>query len=98
MRDLRTLSDLSGVGPATVGDLLLLGIHSVADLSQQDGEELYARLCALTGKQHDICCLDVFHCAIAQARNPDLPIERTKWWHWSRLRKQQEAGTAKLSG
>jgi nucleotidyltransferase/DNA polymerase involved in DNA repair len=78
MRDLRTLQDLAGVGPATLADLKLLGVHSVADLAERNGDELYNRLCEVTGKKHDICCLDVFCCAVAQARDPDLPADQRK--------------------
>ena len=55
MRDNRQLKDLSGVGAATISDLYLLGIHTVAELSQQDGKELYDRLCQRTSQRHDIC-------------------------------------------
>ena len=92
MSDNRQLKDLAGVGPAIIADLRVLGIHSVAELSLQDGKELYDRLCQRTGKQQDICCLDVFHCAIAQARDPVLPAEQKNWWYWSALRKRQQAG------
>src|ERR1700749_2885543 len=90
MADKRKLIDLAGVGPATVADLHLLEVHSVAELAKKDGDELYQRLCNLTGKQHDLCCLDVFRCAIAQARDPDLSKEQRNWWFWSQLRKKQQ--------
>ena len=76
MHESRQLKDLAGVGPATLADLRILGIHSVTELSLQDGKGLYDRLCLRTGKQHDICCLDVFNCAIAQARDSRLPKEQ----------------------
>ncbi len=100
MSDDRKLKDLSGVGAAAIADLRLLGIHSVAELSLQDGKELYNRLCQRTGKVHDICVLDVFRCAVAQARDPQLPIEQRNWWYWSALRKNQSsgAGTQSRSG
>ncbi|MDR3742026.1 MAG: helix-hairpin-helix domain-containing protein [Terracidiphilus sp.] len=91
MSDDRQLKDLSGVGPATIADLRLLGIHSVAELALQDGDALYDRLCRRTGTTHDICCLDVFHCAIAQARDAHLPKEQKKWWYWSALRKGRQS-------
>jgi nucleotidyltransferase/DNA polymerase involved in DNA repair len=91
MSDQRQLKNLSGVGAATISDLHILGIHSVAELARQDGKELYDRLCQRTGKQHDICCLDVFRCAVAQARDPELPIEQKNWWYWSSLRKRQQS-------
>ena len=91
MRDDRQLKDLAGVGAATVSDLRILDIHSVAELSLQNGDELYDRLCQQTGKQHDICCLDVFRCAVAQARDPHLPVEQKNWWYWTALRKRQQS-------
>jgi nucleotidyltransferase/DNA polymerase involved in DNA repair len=89
MSDKRKLEDLAGVGPATVADLHLLGVRSVAELATKDGDELYQRLCNVTGKQHDPCCLDVFRCAIAQARDPNLPEDQKNWWYWSELRKRK---------
>ena len=87
VQDKRKLIDLASVGPATVRDLELLGITTVAQLATCDGQDLYRRLCLETGEPHDICCLDVFMCAIAQARDPELPKEQRDWWYWSKLRK-----------
>lgn len=92
MSDERQLKDLAGIGPAMLADLRLLDVHSVAELSRQDGDELYLRLCQRMGKQYDICCLDVFRCAVAQARDPELPPEQRNWWYWSRLRKGEPSG------
>jgi hypothetical protein len=91
MRDDRHLKDLAGVGPAILSDLRILGIHSVGELALQDGKKLYDRLCQRTGITHDLCVLDVFRCAVAQARDPKLSIEQSKWWYWSRLRKGQSS-------
>jgi pathogenicity locus Cdd1 protein len=88
-KDIRELKDLCGVGPATLRDLKMLSVQSVADLAERDGKELYDRLCHITGVQHDPCCLDVFRCAVAQARDPELPAEQCNWWYWSRLRKKK---------
>jgi nucleotidyltransferase/DNA polymerase involved in DNA repair len=87
--DERQLKDLAGVGPATLEDLALLGVHSITQLAEQNGTELYEKLCSVTGVQHDVCCLDVFRCAVAQARDPELPEEQRNWWYWSRLRKKK---------
>jgi len=46
----------------------------------------------VTRQPQDICCLDVFSAAVAQARNPQLPPEQCQWWYWSRKRKA-DAGT-----
>ena len=88
------LQDLISVGPATLRDFELLGIHDVEHLARQDPKKLYRRLCRITGQQQDICCLDVFSAAVAQARNPLLPPEQCQWWYWSRKRKEQN-GAAK---
>lgn len=85
------LEDLVSVGPAMVQDFKLLGIRSLAQLSRRNPEKLYERLCQVTGKAQDVCCLDVFRAAVAQARNPRLPLEQRQWWYWSRLRKARDA-------
>ena len=85
------LMDLVSVGPAMVQDFELLGIRSLAQLSRRNPEKLYERLCEVTGKAQDVCCLDVFRAAVAQARNPRLPLEQRQWWYWSRLRKARDA-------
>lgn len=87
----RRLEDLVSVGPAMVRDFELMGIRSVAQLSRRNPEKMYERLCEITGKAQDICCLDVFRAAVAQARNPRLPAEKRQWWYWSRLRKARDA-------
>ena len=85
--DDRRLQDLISVGPAMLRDFELLGIRNVSQLASADPEQLYRRLCRLTGEHQDICCLDVFRAAVAQARNPLLPAEQCQWWYWSRKRK-----------
>jgi pathogenicity locus Cdd1 protein len=85
--DRRRLRDLAGVGPAVEADFRKLNVHCVAELARCDGEELYKRLCEITGTRQDPCVLDGFRCAVAQARNPDLPAEQRNWWWWSRQRK-----------
>jgi len=83
----RRLIDLRSVGPATIKDLALLGITQVDELIAHEPGALYAQLCAMTGVRHDPCCEDVFAAAIAQARDPDLPMEQRDWAWWSRVRK-----------
>jgi hypothetical protein len=89
--DARPLGGLVSVGPATLADLALLGIDSVAALARAEPQALYEALCARTGLRHDPCCEDVFAAAIAQARDPQLPAAQAQWWYWSRLRKAQTA-------
>ena len=87
----RQLGDLVSIGPAMLRDFELLGIRSVAQLARANPERLYEKLCLLTGKSVDICCLDVFTAAVAQARNPRLPAAQRQWWYWSRQRKALDA-------
>ncbi len=91
----RKLQDLASVGPAIRRQLALLKVHSVAELAQRDPEDLYRELCRRTRKRQDICVLDVYRAAVAQARNPFLPPEQCVWWYWSRLRKKK--GTFRFS-
>jgi hypothetical protein len=83
----RALADLVSIGPAMLRDFELLKIRSVAQLAEQDPQRLYDRLCRLTGTRQDPCVLDVFQCAVAQARDPRLPAAKCRWWYWSRVRK-----------
>jgi hypothetical protein len=87
----RRLRDLISIGPAMLRDFELLGIRSVKQLARQNPARLYQKLCGITGKQVDICCLDTFSAAVAQARNPLLPAEQCQWWYWSRERKARDA-------
>ncbi len=66
------------VSGAMLRDFELLGIRSVAQLARQDPKKLYDKLCRITRQHQDICCLDVFSAAVAQARDPLLPahVER----------------------
>lgn len=82
---------LISVGPAIERDLHLLGIRTIPQLARQNPRQMYDRFCRLTGRRRDICCLDVFRAAVAQARNPLLPVEQCQWWCWSRKRKAENA-------
>ena len=86
----RQLQDLVSVGPAIARDFVALGVRSVAQLAKRNPERLFEQFCQLTGESQDICCLDVFRAAVAQARNPALPKQQCQWWYWSRLRKARD--------
>ncbi len=83
----RKLCDLVGIGARIEANLHRLGVHDVAQLARQDGFELYRRFGEIEGARPDPCVLDVFRCAIAQARDPSLRPEQRNWWWWSRERK-----------
>jgi Pathogenicity locus len=83
----RRLEHLISVGPAILRDLELLEIRTMERLARSNPERMYKRLCRVTGRHQDICVLDVFRAAVAQARDPGLPAEQCVWWYWSRKRK-----------
>jgi hypothetical protein len=87
----RRLRDLVSVGPAMLRGFDLLGVRNVGQLARQEPAKLYEKLCRVTGQRQDICCLDVFSAAVAQARNPLLPAAQCQWWYWSRQRKARDA-------
>lgn len=84
----RQLKDLVSVGPAMLEDLELLGVQTVAQLRRRSPERMYRELCRIRRQTIDPCCLDVFVAAVAQAKDPELPIEQKQWWYWSRVRKR----------
>ncbi len=86
--DTRRLRDLAGVGPSIEADLHLLGVMSLEQLATREGDELYTALCEKTETRQDPCVLDTLRCAVAQARDPHLPVEQRNRWWWSRQRKQ----------
>jgi hypothetical protein len=83
----RQLGDLISIGPAMLRDFELLGIHSVTQLARQNPRQLYDKLGRVARQRQDICVLDTFCAAVAQARNPRLAAEKCQWWYWSRMRK-----------
>jgi len=83
----RQLGDLISIGPAMLRDFQMLGIRSVPQLAKQNPMRMYSKLERLTGQRQDPCVLDTFQAAVAQARNPRLPVGKCQWWYWSRVRK-----------
>jgi nucleotidyltransferase/DNA polymerase involved in DNA repair len=86
----RELKDLISIGPAMLRDFELLGIRSVVQLAEQDPKKMYAKLGRIAKQYQDICVLDTFEAAVAQAKNPQLPAEKCQWWWWSEKRKRKE--------
>lgn len=84
----RKLLDLISVGPAMIRDFHLLGVHTVTDLARRNPDRMYAQLERVAPQHMDICVLDAFRAAIAQARNPRSPAEQCQWWWWSAQRKK----------
>jgi hypothetical protein len=77
---LKSLSDLKNVGKATLGDLSLLGIHSVEELERR------------TQQRQDPCVWDVFAAIIDEAKTGT----KSNWWDWTTKRKAlQKTGKLK---
>jgi nucleotidyltransferase/DNA polymerase involved in DNA repair len=87
----RRLGDLISVGPAMLRDFELLGVRSVAQLARRSPQRLYRELGRVARQHQDICVLDTFQAAVAQARDPRLPAEQCEWWWWSSQRKAEES-------
>ena len=85
----RQLGDLISIGPAMLRDFELLGIRSVAQLAKQDPKLMYEKLGRVARQHQDICVLDTFCAAVAQARDPRLAAEKCQWWWWSEKRKKR---------
>jgi nucleotidyltransferase/DNA polymerase involved in DNA repair len=89
-KDERQLKELISIGPAMLRDFELLGIRSVEQLAKRDAKKMYDKLRRVARQHQDICVLDTFEAAVAQARNPRLPVQQCQWWWWSAKRKQGE--------
>ena len=79
----KALCKLPNVGPATADDLLLLGYDTPQSLCAGDPDEMYRRLCSLTGVRHDPCAWDVFAAVVHNARTG----ESRKWWDFTSVRR-----------
>ena len=84
--DKKQLRALKNVGPATLGDLELLGIDSLEKLTNSDPDVLFAELQQKTGQKQDPCVWDVFAAIIHEAKTG----EKQPWWHWTAIRKQKK--------
>ncbi|MCX6364044.1 MAG: pathogenicity locus [Actinobacteria bacterium] len=86
------LRTIPGVGPSIAGDLRLLGIAKIADLSGRDPEQLYAELQERAGHPVDRCVLYVFRSSVYFAGHTRPEPELTLWWSW------KDGGTAARRG
>lgn len=78
----RDLEEIPGVGKAAAADLRQLNVNCVEDLTGQNPQELYDRLCIVQGAKLDRCVLYVFRCAVYYAENTEREAELLKWWNW----------------
>jgi len=78
------LEELPNIGKAIAGDLHLIGIRCPKDLTGKNAYELYNELCAMTGKKHDPCVIDVF-LSVVDFMNGSEPAP---WWNYTAERKK----------
>jgi hypothetical protein len=81
------LEDLPNVGPASAGDLRLLGITKPGQLAGKDPMKLYNALCRKTGMRHDPCVIDMFMSVVSFMDGG----EALPWWHFTEERKRMLA-------
>ncbi len=79
---LKELRTIPGIGKACSIDLWNLGIRCVSDLKGKNPAKLFKKLNSITGKQHDICMLYVFRCAVYFASENKLNKKKLNWWYW----------------
>ena len=81
------LDELPNIGKAMANDLKLIGIDHPKNLIGREPFELYEALCAISGKRHDPCVIDVFMSVIRFMEGGDpLP-----WWAFTNERKKHFA-------
>ncbi len=79
---LKELQQIPGIGPSLAQDLWDLGYHKIADLADQDAEQMYSALEGLRGQRQDPCVLYTFRCAVYFASNEAHDPALLKWWNW----------------
>ena len=82
MYSIREFQVIPGVGKGLAQDLVDLGYTKVADLHDENPEEMYQNLCNLREQHIDRCVLYVFRCAVYFASNNVHELELLKWWNW----------------
>lgn len=86
-RDVADFEAIPNVGPATAGDLRLLGFTRPIELAGQDPYVMYDDLCRITGQRHDPCVIDVFIAVVAYMEG----APKTPWWAYTAERKRELA-------
>lgn len=81
------LEELPNIGRAMAADLRLIGIDHPDQLAGKDAFALYDELCAISGKRHDPCVIDIFLSAVHYMESG----ESLPWWKFTPGRKQRQA-------
>lgn len=83
-QDVKRFTDIPNVGPAIARDFAILGLDRPQELADKDPYQLYGELCAVTGKRHDPCVIDVFIAAVRYMQGGPA----RKWWAFTAERKR----------
>ena len=79
------LLTIPGIGTSMAEDLRVLGMETVADLTDKNPQQLYDRLCEIRNARLDPCVLYVFRCAVYYAGTSNHDPEKLKWWNWKEI-------------
>lgn len=81
--EVKKLTDLPNVGPATAKKFNHIGIKQPNDLKNKDAIQLFKKLCRVSGIEHDHCTADIFMSAVSFMNgNMAKP-----WWYFTKKRK-----------
>ncbi|MCP4259739.1 MAG: DUF4332 domain-containing protein [Planctomycetes bacterium] len=78
----KDLEQIPGVGTRIAREMQNIGIHSIDELTDQDPQKLYQKLCDVKASPPDRCMLYVLRCAVYYASNTEHDPELLKWWNW----------------
>lgn len=79
---LKVFRQIPSVGKRIANDLWSLGFRSLQEISGQDPESMYLRLCEIQGTHVDRCMLYVFRCVVYYTSHEQYEPEKLKWWNW----------------
>lgn len=82
-RDINDLNKIPNVGSATIKYLSKLGINKPVELIGKNPYSMFEELCKITGKQFDLCLVDVFISAVNYMEG----APPKKWWDYTEERK-----------
>jgi len=82
MESINEFQTIPGVGKIMAQDLIDLGYREIAELRDENPEEMYLELCSRRGQLIDRCVLYVFRCAVYFASNEVYEPELLRWWNW----------------
>ena len=91
MADTKTLSKefqrIPNVGPKMAEDLIQLGVTSTAQLAKMDPDDMYDRMCAISGARQDPCVWDTYAAIVDYAQTS----VKKNWWDFTAERKKRWA-------